>query len=635
MLGTVQSNATISSGSVTVTLTEAGRAVNFTVNAPVQFLVSGEFRYGKVSSINTGANQITIITPATGTINASTLISEISESEYQAAGAANVFNVLAFGAMPGKSATDNASAIQAAINAAPDGGTIVFPADGGTYAVNEISIDKPLHIIGNGVTLVGHVYAIFAVTAPIVGNLTIEGFTFDWNGAKGTESVKEAFTNGNKRGQNGAGQYPGQIFDVSTLVLERCHFRGSRVSIFSTDLLTQPTVQHCTWGTDDPFTDLWHNAALNIGGNGPRVLHNRFNCYCPTSSNADIIKLYGQQSIRAQIVGNYIKNGNHASLAQLDMYDGGNQALIEGNTFINVQLMRKEQGGIDNDETFISYDKIINNHFEVEAGSLPNAFIHLHGKLSTISGNTFHGDGRSALVAINWRQHEEELHEFGSIWPLAMIITNNMSYNVDRFVVSNGIAGDNTTRGKSIIANNLVWNASSLFLSFGGYPKAEQLAVSGNYWHPTSNPSSQTELLTGDGTIAIGNVVDNTYGTFQSPPIKLGDLTAKKYRSGSAEVSADGVITITGAPDRGAILITSSSAATEAALILYRATSTNGYATILSQTSNIFEADHSPNALGNTEGNSPKITFRSRTNGTLYIGNRRSGARNFVWTFLA
>src|SRR5690606_13563001 len=106
-----------------------------------------------------------------------------------------------------------------------------------------------------------------------------------------------------------------------------------------------------------PATDLWHNPALYIEGDGPRVLHNHFDCYCPSGENKDIIKVGNNSTtLYAQIVGNYIKNGNGAAQAELDYYDGGNRILVDGNTFINARIQRKEVG---NGPTVIdiSFDK--------------------------------------------------------------------------------------------------------------------------------------------------------------------------------------------------------------------------------------------------------------------------------------
>lgn len=59
------------------------------------------------------------------------------------------FNVRTFGAT-GDGSTDDTLAIQAAIDACPDGGVVYIP--GGNYIITSLSIDKPLTLRGDGIT---------------------------------------------------------------------------------------------------------------------------------------------------------------------------------------------------------------------------------------------------------------------------------------------------------------------------------------------------------------------------------------------------------------------------------------------------------------------------------------------------
>lgn len=539
--------------------------------------------------------------------------------------AGNFFNVEAYGAAPGNTAAANTTAINAAI-AAATGGVVWFPGNGQTYNVNEITIANSCRIVGNGNLLQSAGSAIFAVTTAIDW-LIIEGFTFDWNVTKSVESLRDAFTNGNLRGST---SYSSIIYAVNHLVIQHCHFRGSRVYIYGAG---NHIVQHNTWGAATPATDLWHNPALYIEGTGPRVLHNRFDCYCPTGLNKDVLKVASNSITKyAQVVGNYIRNGNGAAQAQLDYYDGGNRILVDGNTFVNVQIGRKEVGSGPTVIT-IDFDKIINNHFEIEGSvTYPEDFIDFNGSFCLIRGNSFSGDGVAGKTCITWQQKEFTQHELGTKWPIGVIISENMSRNVDLFVECN--ASDAEVQGRSIISNNLVWDASYLIRVYGANPDPTQLAVIGNYWFPNATPANQVAMLDGAGTIALGNVVDETLGTFK-PAADLGGLvTGTRYRSnpgGGLSVNDDAVAAIPNLTDRGLILVWTGSAESEAALFAYRITATFNHCGVMAQQSTIMEAVAGTGVPTSANATDTKIALFASTNGTLYVINRRGAARSVYW----
>lgn len=540
-----------------------------------------------------------------------------------------IHNVKAYGASPANTAAQNTTAINAAIAAAIDG-VVVFPGTGDTYEVNEITIANNCHIIGNGNLLLSADDVILAVTADIDW-LTIDGFSFDWDVAKNTESSHEAFTNGDHRGDLGGTSYSGVFEEIGVLLIQRCHFRGSRVYIWSNGTGTRATVQDCTWGVGvaDVALDLWHNAALIISGHEPRVLRNYFNCYCPSGTNKDVIKLSTTASSRAQILHNYIKNGNSAAEAQLDFYDGGNRALVDGNTFINVQIMRKSVGTPAN-SIEIWFDKIINNHFEITAGyTYPDNFIFFNGALCIISGNTFRGDGSANQSCVFWNQLESGTdHDLGTPWPIAVIITNNMSYDVDKFLYS--AVDDSELSGQSIISGNLIWNASYMIYVAGVGHDPTQTAVIGNYWMPDASPINQVAILAGAGTMALGNVVDQTLGSFVTPAT-FGKITATSIYTGSVAVNDESIGSFT-PPDRGIVKVWTGSASTEAAMFAYRTTSSSHHCGLMCQESTIMAAAIVTGTPVIGTYTAAKITVIASTDGKIYFANRRGGARTIYYS---
>lgn len=556
-----------------------------------------------------------------------------------------IHNVKAYGALPANTAAQNTTAINAAIAAAIDG-VVVFPGTGDTYEVNEIAIANNCHIIGNGNLLMGQDdpnFVIFAVTAALDW-LHITGFDFDWETAKATETEYDAFTNGTQRGGLGGDGYSGVWFEIGELLIEHCNFRGSRVFIWSNGTATRPTVQHCTWGIGplDPDDDLWFNGALLISGKHPKVLYNRFEVYCTTSATVsdarDIMKVTPEATVAALITGNYFKNFNAASLAEVDLYDGGYAAIVDKNVFINARIERKQVGaGAPFNVASVMYDKITNNHFELSgATTWPLGYIFFNGALGIISGNTFYGDNTSGRGCIEWEETESySPHEIladgvATPYPIGVIITNNLSHNVDYFVLSRVDTAE--PNGYSVISNNVIWNASYLFRVFGAATNNPvYTSIVGNVWVPSATPANQVAVLVGTGNRVLGNAVLTTLGAF-TPPITFGEITAASIYTGSMAINDDEIGSFTPTTDRGIIKVWTGSASTEAAMFAYRTTATSHHAGVMSQESTIMAAAIVTGVPVFSDYTDTKITLVASTNGILYFVNRRGGARTLNYS---
>jgi hypothetical protein len=122
------------------------------------------------------------------------------------------------------------------------------------------------------------------------------------------------------------------------------------------------------------------------------VTNNIFRCQVVDGANKDILKIGGAGSSTI-VTGNKFINENNASSANIDIFTGGNEAILSNNTLIDSYITCKQYGtGAGGIVVDMSYQKIRDNHFTATAANtVVDNFIYYIGNRTLISGNTFKG----------------------------------------------------------------------------------------------------------------------------------------------------------------------------------------------------------------------------------------------------
>jgi len=306
------------------------------------------------------------------------------------------FNVRKYGAIGG-GVVDDTAAVQAASDAmcAAGGGELVFPFD--SYKVSGATIGCNAQIKGNGSTIVGTGNYVFGMSAS-VENIDISGFNVEWPGVTGNQG-REFFVN-YKNGSNPIGEnttsYPDTtavtIYDVDRLDIHDNNIGFSKITILGGD--TDSRTYDNTWVADSTATTspaylLISKGLINEVNSGVSVHDNTFELYPPSGSNQDIVKITGGAA-DAHVYSNRLENTNPAgSLAQVDMFTGGNRARVHDNSFINVQLHVKQLIGSGSVSPEMSYINMNDNYFHINDGALSTTAMYLIGSKFAVQGNQF------------------------------------------------------------------------------------------------------------------------------------------------------------------------------------------------------------------------------------------------------
>lgn len=159
-----------------------------------------------------------------------------------------------------------------------------------------------------------------------------------------------------------------------------------------------------------------------------------------------------------------------------------------------------------------------------------------------------------------------------------------------------------------------------------GTPTAGQVAQ----WDDANTVESAGFAASDVARLSQTNTFTNT-NVFNGNVIANAPISGYRYASGSVDLNDDAIGTIPNVGDRGMMLVFTNSGSTEAALVAYRTTATNGFAAVLAQTSNIMEGIYgagSPVFSAATDG---RIAIYAGQDGVLSVINRRGGARGVRW----
>ena len=477
----------------------------------------------------------------------------------------------AYGAV-GNGLTDDTAAIQATIDAATAGDTILFPR--GTYRTGILSISKSIRLMGYGASLSGTGNAIFAVTAG-VDFLVVEGFTATFEsttGDHGKEFLVNASTIASATISNFGENLTSFAEYATTNNITHCVVTRNRLGYCKVTLAGSGDDTHVSI-TDNHWqhSDGTHTAPAYLqlyGISHAVVLGNRWDVYPPAGDNEDIVKIWGTATagdLAEDFVFafNRIKNlHTDTTCAQVDVYYGGSRASIFSNTFTNVQMHAKSWGPAPNlgyeykamriaDNTFIR-EPLFSIANEPE-GTLFEHFLFVLATRFTVSGNKFVdlATAGAAITAIYLGRSTggspPDFDSLGTIHCRAFsIVENTASFShgntAGTFIrYRNNDASDLEVNG-TVIGNVLhsgrnFWEASEQL--------ASKVALIGNVWRdPEATPgtiglAAPSTLIANDfpasaAIAAVGTIVDHN-----SPRIIL-DGTDSSITAGSIGIYEEG-----------------------------------------------------------------------------------------------
>jgi len=430
-----------------------------------------------------------------------------------------VVDVREFGAA-GDGVADDTTALQAALDAAAQGVTVLLPP--GTYRTGILAIDRSLRLHGQGATLVGTDAAILAVTAPLDA-LELVGLAFDFPGANGV-SGREAFVNAST--QAGAtvddfgealteyNQYA-TVNAVGRLVIRDCAFGAAKVTCVGSPVW----VERCTWEHESgvsaaPYYLLLANAP------GARVLNNRFRVHPPAGSNKDVIKVTDLARSEENTEGvltahNYLHSLNAScTCAQIDTYTGGRRLRIAHNHLVNVQAHVKAwgsaSGGSEMDTVSVDGNVFVREDgFQLLAEV--QCFIYAINTRLGVRGNDFIdlSPTTASMTCIALRRSDgTDFDAVATNHSKAIAIVGNVA----SFVRGNNASGvfirwnasdDQDPRGDLTVAANVMNGGAGWFRVSSGAVRPTFTTWVGNVHN---DPTTSEELQVGRPVYSVGNV---------------------------------------------------------------------------------------------------------------------------------
>ena len=399
-------------------------------------------------------------------------------------------NVKWFGAK-GDGSTDDTDAIQDAIDSSAK---IVFTKND-TYKIGLVKINSSCVIEGNNSSILSTVSnntkdsGIFDVRSDLdylhIRDFASVQFLTSHNYTDRTFLCTCDFSDKTDRKSISGGT----VFNVSDLIIENNNLGVSKIVVVSSGVST-PRIIGNNWsesGTDAAEPNYVTIAcSQNNILSGPAYFQNNklkvpagYSGIVPDGVNVDLIKITGFTD-SVFVINNYIENTAPIRLGQLDVYTGSNRAIIEGNTFENVQVHRKQSGGED-----ISFTKIINNNFSFSATSTEKRAIYACGSLFHITGNSFKFLNSLAedVQVIQCDKDVMVYDDFDTNGPVGIIINGNLvdirSVGLNSMFISaeSNDLGSGPITGYLNVTGNTVFGGSKFVDNTSG-----PSLISGNIW---------------------------------------------------------------------------------------------------------------------------------------------------------
>lgn len=214
-----------------------------------------------------------------------------------------------FGAV-GDGVTDDTAAIQAAIDAAPTGGSIVFPT--GTYSVASIiTLKSDISLIGYGAKLIRTGSNDHILSANFVDNLKnvhIEGLSFDYDQSSGVSIISNFLVE----------LVGGNTLIAENLSIINCNFYRSPSAAFKIQNARYVNIQGCH------FEECDDNGVYTLGCDYVTVSNNTF----LNNSGRSIMLLVTSNSV----ISNNVVRANQTAFYEAIGMQGGNNVTISSNS---------------------------------------------------------------------------------------------------------------------------------------------------------------------------------------------------------------------------------------------------------------------------------------------------------------
>jgi hypothetical protein len=305
--------------------------------------------------------------------------SEWSLSQYGVLGAlGGETNVKTFGAT-GDGVTDDYAEVQAAIDAAPSGGTVLFP--NGTYLLGTlVDLDNDVRLVGQGR---GSVIKIDGQDRLRAGSNDVHFENLTFSSDATTNQLLHRTASANYTGWS----WRNCFFENVALRLTK----NGRVDNGGSAATEYTGVWKDCQVLDCEFTGYTLNYTLNVGGGENILIANNYIHDCGTdTSDGDAIKV-AEASTKINIHGNIIVNPKRDGI---DLYNGTTDSVVDGNIIDGAGLNAIEAKWADTDTGGHSERLVISNNVATGCGK---GFI-VNVNRSTITGNVCENSGDFGFV---------------------------------------------------------------------------------------------------------------------------------------------------------------------------------------------------------------------------------------------
>lgn len=448
----------------------------------------------------------------------------------------------------GDGATNDTSAINAAIAAAPAGSTVIFTP--GKYIVDANGV-----VLKSGVSLIG-MSATITYAAPTVGfakfftsggsavsDIEISGFTFDGLGTFSSTPFVNPYGGGNSVGfsnsQMGIGIWGGAS---SNIRIVGNTFKGLSRGCYLTGINGLRVIGNTFTNNGQAGVDCQDSSRFVIANNIiSGVLGNLTTAGDTSLANskfADGIYLYrvNGAAIAANHIDNIIRIG---VVLEGDAITKNSGVAITGNVFRNLNSCRGTEynaaiwsEGLKSDYTCTASGNICDNTGAV-AGALPA--IGIMATYMTVTGNTVRGFGGIGISGKEFKAFNNTIESNGSGVSVTSQGAGTATEIIGNRIANNTLQGIELyqSRGAISIRNNTIQdNGSGATLNrragiiVNRFYNNQFLSIASNTFHSAANQSDTAGQLYGVIGIAGGDVAHSSRGIFNNQFFFSGTFTS-------------------------------------------------------------------------------------------------------------
>lgn len=305
---------------------------------------------------------------------------------------------------------DDTVNLQKAIDSTPDGGVLAFARTRAPFQTEELRIGRSIRIEMNGAKFALKGSRLFVLSADVEFCEIVGCGGVDVGVGPGAESTREFFSDWTLTDQRDYSNInSGARHCAQRLVIERNIVNAAKITVVGSHRSLRIAGNVFVTSSSDPFA-LPYVLMVAPGKNAPDraygefvVADNHWDVWSPSQAgqssrffdgNYDILKL-ARGTTGLKLRGNFIRNGNPDQYCpQVDVFTGAHFLNSSGNTFINVQLHRKQMvGAVSNPDfgmdTYANDQWIVQSGFKLAYATGPHARnnpIYLHGARAEFVG---------------------------------------------------------------------------------------------------------------------------------------------------------------------------------------------------------------------------------------------------------